>query len=185
VVGLAAQSGDVSASTSLQLCLLFGGASLMSIGGGNSVVPEIELQAVGTYHWLTQSQFADLFALAQAAPGPSILLVTLVGYSAAGIFGALLATVAMIAPAGVLVFVFARLWGRVEVSPWRFAFEHGLAPVAVGLVAASGVVVARAADHTLAQYGLTALATLVFCTTKVNPILVVAGAGLVGWLGFV
>ena len=77
-------------ATALQLCLLFGGASLMSIGGGNSVVPEIELQAVGTYHWLTRAQFADLFALAQAAPGPSILIVTLVGYSTAGVLGAVL-----------------------------------------------------------------------------------------------
>ena len=112
VVGLAKQGDTVSPATALQICLLFGGASLLSIGGGNSVVPEIELQAVGTYHWLTQAQFADLFALAQAAPGPSILIVTLVGYSAAGVMGALLATVAMVLPAGVLVFVFARLWGE-------------------------------------------------------------------------
>ena len=92
-----AEPGDaMSVSTVLQLCLLFGSASLMSIGGGNSVVPEIELQAVGTYHWLTQGQFADLFALAQAAPGPSILLVTLVGYSVAGIAGAIVATAAMV-----------------------------------------------------------------------------------------
>jgi chromate transporter len=175
----------MSPATALQLCLVFGAASLMSIGGGNSVVPEIELQAVGTYRWLTQGQFADLFALAQAAPGPSILIVTLIGYSAAGVAGAVLATVAMVAPAGVLVFVFVRLWSRFEASPWRAAFEHGLAPIAVGLIAASGVIVARAADHSLAQYALTAVATLVFCTTKVNPIVVVGLAGLAGWLGVV
>ena len=67
-----------------QICLLFGSASLLSIGGGNSVVPEIELRAVSTYHWVTGTQFADLFAIAQTAPGPSILLVTLVGYAAVG-----------------------------------------------------------------------------------------------------
>ena len=175
----------MNAGTALQICLLFGSASLMSIGGGNSVVPEIELQAVGAYHWLTQAQFADLFALAQAAPGPSILIVTLVGYSAAGVAGALLATMVMIIPAGVLVYVFARVWGRVQNSPWRMAFEHGLAPVAVGLIAASGIVVARGADHGAAQYGLTALATVVFCTTKISPIVVVGLAGVVGWLGLV
>jgi chromate transporter len=185
VVGLAEQGDSVSPTIALQICLLFGGASLLSIGGGNSVVPEIELQAVGTYHWLTQAQFADLFALAQAAPGPSILIVTLVGYSAAGVMGALLATAAMVLPAGILVFIFARLWGKVEASPWRVAFEHGLAPVAVGLIAASGVIVARAADHGTAQYLLTALATVVFCATRVSPIFVVASAGLVGWLGLV
>jgi chromate transporter len=185
VVGVATPGDIVSPTTALQLCLLFGGASLMSIGGGNSVVPEIELQAVGTYHWLTQAQFADLFALAQAAPGPSILIVTLVGYSAAGVAGALLATAAMVVPSGLLVFGFARLWGRIESSPWRLAFEHGLAPVAVGLIAASGVIVARAADHSPAQFALTALATVAFCATKVSPIVVVALAGFVGWLGLV
>jgi chromate transporter len=185
-VGVAPVPGSIlTLATALQICLLFGGASLMSIGGGNSVVPEIELQAVGTYHWLTRGQFADLFALAQAAPGPSILIVTLVGYSAAGLGGALLATVAMVLPAATLVLAFARLWAHVQISPWRSAFEKGLAPVAVGLIAASGIIVARGADHALAQYALTALATVVFCTTRVQPLLVVGLAGLAGWLGLV
>ena len=134
---------------------------------------------------LTRSQFADLFALAQAAPGPSILIVTLVGYAAAGVPGAVLATAAMVLPAAALVLMFARFWERARTSPWRFAFEHGLAPVAVGLIASSGIIVARGADHSLAQFALTALATVLFCTTKVNPILVVAFAGLAGWLGLV
>jgi chromate transporter len=185
VVGLAAPCDAMNASVALQLGLLFGSASLMSIGGGNSVVPEIELQAVNTYQWLTQEQFADLFALAQAAPGPSILLVTLVGYSAAGIAGAALATVAMVLPAAALVFMFARMWEAVHASPWRMAFEHGLAPVAVGLIAAGGIIVARAADHSMAQFALTAMATAVFCTTRASPIPVVGLAGLAGWLGWV
>jgi chromate transporter len=168
-----------------QICLVFGSASLMSIGGGNSIVPEIELQAVDVYHWLTPAQFADFFALAQAAPGPSTLIVTLVGYAAAGIAGALLATVAMLVPSGVLVFVFARFWDRMETSPWRWAFEHGMAPIAVGLIAASGIVVAHAADHSVAEYALTALATLVFCATNVNPLFVMAAAGAAGLLGLV
>lgn len=175
----------MNADTLLQICILFGSVSLMSIGGGNSVVPEIELQAVGSYHWLTQAQFADLFVLAQTAPGPSILLVTLVGYAAAGIPGAILATAAMVAPAGLLVFAFTRAWGKLATSPWRAAFEHGLAPIAVGLIAASGIIVAQAADHSLAQYSLTAVSTLVFCATRINPIIVVGLAGMIGWLGLV
>jgi chromate transporter len=174
----------MSPAVALQICLVFGTASLLSIGGGNSVVPEIELQAVA-YHWLTRAQFADLFAIAQAAPGPSILIVTLVGYSAAGILGAVLATIAMVVPAGVLVFVCARSWQRAASAPWRVAFEHGMAPLAVGLVAASGIIIARGADQSLAQLALTALATVIFCTTKVSPLIVVGAAGLVGWLGLV
>jgi chromate transporter len=183
-VGVAAPGTAVSPSVALQICLLFGSASLLSIGGGNSVVPEIELQAVA-YHWLNSAQFADLFAIAQAAPGPSILIVTLVGYSAAGVLGAILATIAMVLPAGVLVFICARSWQRAGTAPWRIAFEHGMAPIAVGLVAASGIIIARGVDHSLLQFVLTTLATVIFCTTKLSPIVVVAAAGFVGWLGLV
>jgi chromate transporter len=184
-MGLAAAAHDMNLTTALQLCLVFGSASLLSIGGGNSVVPEMELQSVGTYGWLTSAQFADLFALAQAAPGPSILIVTLIGYAAAGVAGAVVATVAMVAPAGALVFAFVRIWDRFRDSPWRMAFERGLPPIAVGLIAASGIIVARAADHSPAQFALTAVATLAFCATKVNPIVVVGLAGTAGWLGLV
>jgi chromate transporter len=155
---MAAPGAAVSPSVALQICFLFGTASLLAIGGGNSVVPEIELQSVA-YRWLTEAQFADLFAIAQAAPGPSILIVTLVGYSAA--------------------------WQRAASAPWRVAFERGLAPIAVGLVGASGIIVARGADHSLPQYALTAVATAIFCTTKLSPVVVVAAAGFIGWLGLV
>jgi chromate transporter len=90
--------------TYLSLLGLFGGLSLMSIGGGNAVLPEMHLRAVGGYHWLTNSQFADIFSISQAAPGPSILIVALVGYAAGlhvagvagGVIGGVIATVAMI-----------------------------------------------------------------------------------------
>ena len=171
--------------TALRICLVFGTASLLSIGGGNSVVPEIQLQAVHTYQWLTARQFADVFAISQVAPGPSILIVTLIGYRAAGFLGAILATIAMIAPAALLVWLLARSWNNTRFSAWRHAFEHGLAPIAVGLVLASGTVVARSADIEPMQYIVTAIATLIFCFTRVSPLYVVGAAGLVGWLGWV
>jgi chromate transporter len=84
-------------------------------------------------------------------------------------------------PAGVLVFICARSWQRAASAPWRVAFERGMAPIAVGLVAA----IARGADHSLPQYALTAIATVIFCSTKMSPVVVVAAAGFVGWLGLV
>ncbi len=74
--------GHRRVSTYLQLAGLFGMLSLLSIGGGNVVLPEMHLRAVNDHHWLTSSQFADIFSISQAAPGPSILIVTLVGYAA-------------------------------------------------------------------------------------------------------
>ena len=68
--------------TYLALMGMFGSLSLLSIGGGNTVLPEMHLRAVSGQHWMTNSQFADIFSISQAAPGPSILIVALVGYAA-------------------------------------------------------------------------------------------------------
>ncbi|GLS18011.1 chromate transporter [Labrys miyagiensis] len=167
---------------------LFGMLSILSIGGGNTVVPEMHRQAV-SYGWLDGKQFADLFAIAQAAPGPSVLLVSLVGYKAGGeglggIIGALLATIAMVAPAGLLVYFTARFWTAAKEAPWRRAIEVGFAPLTVGLVLASGVIVAKSADHGYREWALTAVATIIFTATKINPLIVVGIAGVIGWLGW-
>jgi chromate transporter len=165
--------------------ILFSSLSLLSIGGGNTVIPEMHRKAVDSYSWMTDNQFANLFAISQAAPGPSILLVTLVGYKAAGITGAVLATLAMIVPAGLLVYLVSRLWSRSADSPLRLAIEHGFAPLTVGLVLASGWVMSKAADHDWRAWILTAACTVLCTTTKANPILIVGGAALIGWLGWV
>jgi chromate transporter len=164
-----------------QLIWVFGSASLLSFGGGNSIVPELQAQTVAR-HWVTAQQFADNFAIAQVAPGPSSLLVTLLGYRAAGIAGALLATAAMTIPASALVYCIARLWRRNEGARWRDAFEHGLAPVAVALAATSGIVVASSVDRSGVQLGLSLAAALLLGATKLNPSVVVLGGGVLGAL---
>ncbi|MDD5200323.1 MAG: chromate transporter [Terrimicrobiaceae bacterium] len=175
----------MNARTLLNLVAVFGSLSILSIGGGNTVLPQMHLDAVKHYGWLTDSQFADVFAISQAAPGPSILIVTLIGYKAAGWIGALVATVAMILPAGLLVYFTARFWNSAKDAAWRHAVEKGFAPLTVGLVLASGVIVAKSADHGYRQWALTAVATVIFTCTKTNPLAVVSAAGLLGWLGVV
>jgi chromate transporter len=181
----------MNAKTLLRVLLFFSSLSLLSIGGGNTVLPEMHRKSVGDYHWLTDSQFADLFAISQAAPGPSILIVTLIGYKAGlaaggelmGILCALLATAAMIVPAGLLVYFVVQFWERAKDSPVRHAIEKGFAPLTVGLVLASGYVMSRAADQDWRAYLLTGVCTLIFVFTKLNPLIVVAVAGVLGWLG--
>lgn len=172
-----------------RISALFGMLSILSIGGGNTVLPEMHRQAVA-FDWLSGKQFADLFAISQAAPGPSVLIVTLIGYKAGGeglggIAGALLATVAMILPAGLLVYFTARFWNSAKEAKWRHAVEKGFAPLTVGLVLASGVIVARSADHGYREWALTAVATAIFTCTKTNPLIVVGIAGFIGWLGWI
>jgi chromate transporter len=180
-------------STYVQLALLFGGLSLMSIGGGNVVLPEMHVRAVRDHHWLSDSQFADSFAISQAAPGPSILIVTLVGYAAGrevggvpgAIVGGLVATAAMVIPAAGVVFVVTQFWQRAQRSRWRIAVEKGFAPMTVGLILATSLVMSRTADHDWRAYVLTAVCTLIFVFTELNPLLVVALAGVIGYFGIV
>jgi chromate transporter len=180
-------------NTYLQIVVLFGSLSLISIGGGNTVLPEMHLRSVAQNHWLSNSQFADLFSISQTTPGPSILIVAMVGYAAGhdvggvwgGLLGGVVATLAMLVPAASLVYVTTLFWERAEKSTWRRAVERGFAPMTTGLILASSLVVSRAADHDWRTYALTAVCTLIFVRTKVNPLLVVAAAGVLGYLGIV
>lgn len=180
-------------TTYVSLLTMFGTLSLLSIGGGNAVLPEMHLKAVSGAHWLTNAQFADLFSISQAAPGPSILIVTLIGYSAGlsaggvlgGLLGGIIATLAMIVPAATLVYVLTLFWQKAQESRLRRAVEKGFAPLTVGLLMASALVMTRAADHDVREYVLTGICTLVFVFTKTNPLIVVGAASLVGYLGLV
>jgi chromate transporter len=180
-------------STYLQIAGLFAMLSLLSIGGGNAVLPEMHMQAVKGHHWLTDSQFADVFSISQAAPGPSILIVALVGYGAGlqagglpgAIAGGVVATVAMVTPAATLVYVLTLFWQKAQKSRLRHAVEKGFAPLTVGLILASSLVMGKAADHDWRAYLLTAVCTVIFMFTKTNPLIVVAAAGLIGYFGVI
>ncbi|MDT5092415.1 MAG: chromate transporter [Mycobacterium sp.] len=189
---MAEKEASFVVSTYLQLAGLFGMLSLLSIGGGNAVLPEMHLKAVKGEHWLTDSQFADVFSIAQAAPGPSILIVTLVGYGAGlqygvagGVLGGVIATVAMILPAAVLVYLLTLVWQKAQESPLRAAVEKGFAPLTVGLILATSYVMGRTADHDWRAYALTAVCTAIFVFTKTNPLIVVGAAAVLGYLGVV
>ena len=180
-------------SVYLSLLGLFGSLSLMSIGGGNTVLPEMHMRAVGGYHWMTDNQFADIFSISQAAPGPSILIVALVGYAAglkvAGVAtavrGGVIATDAVLVPAAILMYLVTLSWQRAKESKLRYAVEKGFAPLTVGLILATSLVMSRAADHDWRAYLITAVATVIFVRTDANPLLVVAGAAALGYLGFI
>jgi chromate transporter len=179
--------------TYLQLAGLFASLSLLSIGGGNAVLPEMHLQAVRGHHWMTDTQFANIFSISQTAPGPSILIVTLVGYGAGltvggvpgAIIGGVIATVAMIVPAASLMYVVTLFWQKAQKAKWRIAVEKGFAPLTVGLIMATSLVMSRAADHDWRAYLLTAICTAIFVFTKTNPLIVVAAAGAIGYFGVV
>jgi len=159
--------------------------SLFAIGGANAAIPEMHRVAVDVQHWMSDRQFADMFAISQVSPGPNVIIVTLIGYHVAGVVGALVATAAMCGPTCLFAFWVARVWDRFKDAPWRIAIQSGLVPVSLGLMAASAFVVAGVADKTIMAAGITAATALVAFFTRINPLWLFGAAaaiGLAGWL---
>ena len=154
--------------------------SLVAVGGGNSVLPEMHRQFVDSAHWFTDAEFAQMFALAQTAPGPNIMVVAIFGWRVAGFAGAALAPLALCLPSSVLTLVIGRLWHRFHASSWRNRIAAALTPVSVGLVLASGLVLAQDQDNSWIALALTAATTAVTVFTKFNPLWCLGAAGLIG-----
>ncbi|TXI43088.1 MAG: chromate transporter, partial [Mycobacterium sp.] len=123
----------------------------------------------------------------------SILIVALVGYAAGlgvagvmgGIIGGVIATVAMVVPAAILMYLVTLSWQKAQKSKLRRAVEKGFAPLTVGLIMATSLVMSRAADHDWRAYLITGIATVIFVRTDTNPLIVVGAAALLGYVGFV
>ncbi len=174
-------AGDALLGLFVQFTIL----SLLAFGGANAVVPEMHRQAVEVSHWMTDADFTALFAIAQAAPGPNVMISTLVGWRAAGIPGALVATAAMCGPSCLLTFWVAKLWDRYRAAPWRRAIAAGLAPVTVGLVAATAWLLVRGADLNVRLAAITLATGLAAAFTRLNPLWLLAVAAGLGLLGLV
>jgi chromate transporter len=169
----------------LTLLWTFGLMSLFAVGGANSAIPEMHRVAVDVQHWMTDKQFADAFAISQMSPGPNVLIVTLIGYSVAGIVGALVATLAMCAPTAVLAYYVSRLLARSSHSRWPTIIQAALVPLSIGLMGASGLVLALTADRTWAGGLLTAVAAVLAFATRINPFWLLLAGGCLGFAGII
>jgi chromate transporter len=166
--------------TLLALALVFAPLSLLSIGGGASLLAEIEHQSVAVQKWTTQREFADLFAISRAAPGPGSMLSTLIGWKVAGVPGALAATIALYLPSSLLVYGAARLWGRWRGSVWHTAIERGLAPIAAGLILAGGIAVLQVSPGGFPVWLAAILSTAVILwRPRLHPLILFAAGGAV------
>jgi chromate transporter len=176
---------DALLHTLVQLAVILAPLSLVSIGGANTILPEVHRQVVSVQGWMSDAEFADLFALARAAPGPNVLLYSLVGWKVAGVLGALVATLALSGPSSLLAYASLRAWRRFYDAPWRRPVQAGVAPVAVGLMFASAYTLVGAADTTAFAYVVTAAAAALTLWTRAHPLallLAAAALTLTGWL---
>lgn len=164
-----------------QLIVTFGTISLMAIGGANAVVPEIHRQVVDLLGWMDAPTFARLFAIAQSAPGPNVMLASIVGWHVAGTAGLLVATLAILLPSSLLTLAAGRGLRRFSENRLVRIMTLALVPIALGLMLASGVVATLAAGAGPVGYAITAATALVTYRSKVNPLVPMA----VGTLAYV
>ena len=162
------------------LALTFGVLSLVAFGGMPSVMPEMQRLVVEVKGWTTPAQFIQLFAIAQAAPGPNVLIVSLVGWQAAGLAGAVVALLAVCAPAAVLAWWIADLWERFKDSSWRRAIQKAIAPLVVGLMLSGGWVICTPSPPDWRLWAIAAASATGIMVLKVNPLWLLAAGGLVG-----
>ena len=168
----------------LGLLLVFCPLSILSIGGGQATIPEMQHQTVVVHGWLTNSQFADLFAIARAAPGPSSLIAALIGWQVCGFWGAVAATIGIFMPSCLIMYAVGAWWHRREDSRIRRAIERGLAPIAVGLVFAGAMTVLEAAHAGTLALATAAAVCLLQSTTRISTHATVAAVASVYLLLF-
>ena len=168
--------------------------SLMSIGGAISTTPEMHRYLVEQHHWLTQAQFNESIALAQAAPGPNVLFVALMGWhvgmnagsTALALLGVGVTMLGILIPSTALTYVAAQ-WGHRnrELRPVR-AFKQGMAPVVIALLLSTSFILASAgAARSWPLWLLTLVSGLVIWRTRIHLLWVLAAGALAGWLQLV
>jgi chromate transporter len=164
----------------LQLALL----SAISFGGFPTVLPDVRAFVVTAHGWMTDQDFANIFAIAQAIPGPNmILMMGLIGWKVWGLPGAIASSTATFGPPCAIYFASFRLWDRFRDAGWQRSVRAGLAPVTVGLIMASGIVMGRAADTSWQAVAISIAAFTVLLMTRLNPIWLLAAGGAAGGLG--
>jgi chromate transporter len=158
--------------------------SSISFGGFSSVLPDVRNYVVFTHDWMTDREFANFFALAQAIPGPNmILMMSFIGWKVWGIPGAVASAFATFGPPCTIYFVAHRAWDRLLASRWQRIIRIRLVPVTAGLVIAGGAVMAGAADTGWAAVSVTIATASVMLHARLPPVLMLIGGRFLGGLG--
>ncbi|MQT13831.1 chromate transporter [Segnochrobactrum spirostomi] len=171
----------MSDHTDLNILGVFSLLSILAVGGGTAVLPEMKALTVDVHHWLSDDQFRNIYGLGQLAPGPNMLMVIVIGYHVAGFVGAALAFVGFFAPASIIAWGTSRIWNHFEGSPWRLSVQRGFAPLVIGLMTAGTISIARTA---ITGWIPVVFAVVVFCVLyfrhRVNPALMILAAAIAG-----
>lgn len=168
----------------LALFLHFGMLSLLAIGGAITTAPDMQRYVVGQHGWLTDAQFTSSVAIAQAAPGPNLLFVAVVGWNIAGLAGVVATLAGSLLPSTTLALAASRYGDRRRDSRAMKAFSAGMAPLTLGLLLATGWVLTSPVRDSWGALLLVPFTVLMLVKTKLSPVWLVAVGAVVGALGW-
>ena len=165
----------------IELCAHLALLSLMAVGGGLVMIaPEVQAYVVDAKHWLRNEQFAAAYAIAQAAPGPNLLFISLIGWLIAGWTGAIAVTVAIIVPPAMLTLALVRTGVLRSLHPLARALRDAFLPMAIGLLVAVAWIFMGALNGSWRADVLTLVCALIVVRTRFNPVLLIAAGALLG-----
>jgi chromate transporter len=159
--------------------------AMVAFGGASALLPELHRVVVEQRQWMDERTFAELFAIAQAAPGPNLLVFSLIGWQIAGLAGAVAATLGFCLPMSLVIFVLFRHWERFRDAPWRAALQTGVAPLAVGLVCAGGWFIGVSVGATPAVWVVVALTAGLMMVRDWHPLWYIGAGALAGAFGWI
>lgn len=163
--------------------------SLFAVGGAITTAPDMHRYIVDEHHWISDAQFTSSIAIAQAAPGPNVLFVATLGWSVAGPIGAAITLLGTLLPSTVLTLSVTRWGSKRRESRGVRAFTTGLTPLTIGLLVATGWLLAApyATDraHAIGTVAVVTATVLVMVRTRISPMWLVGAGAVVGALGWV
>lgn len=169
----------------LSLFLKLSVFSMIAFGGVNALLPELLNLAVNQEQWIDLQTFSDYFAIAQAAPGPNFMTVTLLGWHIYGMIGALVATFAIVWPSSILIFFLQRFILGIKDPVKKKSIQYAAAALAIGLVLSSAWEIALQINHGVAAYLLTIATIGLTLFTRWHPLYLIAIGGALGLMGFI
>ncbi|MEI8387184.1 MAG: chromate transporter [Verrucomicrobiota bacterium] len=175
-------------------CLL----SLLAVGGGSAVLPQMEHETVTVHKWVTADDFATIYSLGQMAPGPNMTMVGLIGFKAANHSGMsnawalaamLVVLFAFYLPSSFLTYAVSHIWDSFKENPWRDSVQKGMAPITIGLMLAGVHAVGKTASYNPAHsfhfnsltISIGLAVTVWLFLNRTNPALLILLGGVVGW----
>jgi chromate transporter len=170
----------MSGSELLALFLHFLSLSVFATGGAIALASDMHRYVVDRHGYITHTQFVDSIALAQAAPGPNILFVTVMGWQIAQLPGALATTLGLSLPALIFPVVVSRLSRMAQFDRLLRALQRGLGPIALGLMTATVYLLLRGLPGTWQGPVIAAVTLLLLVTTNIPPVVPILAAGAIG-----